>query len=143
MLFLTFFIGFLLFLYIDILADIVEEGSSSVYFLNIVVVDVELVEENLVFLTGVGVLQNILNLLVGLPRANHLPENSIVQIINVAVDLPPPEVIFDHSFIRVQNYSAVKSGDFLHFCIKALAPVEDISRCKGRNNTAEDLIGSA
>ena len=141
-LFLVFFLHFLLFLSLDILADIIEEGSSPVYFLDIVVVDVELVEEDLVLLARIGVLQNILNLLVALARANHLPEHSIVQIIDVAVDLPPPEVIFNHCFIRVQNYPAVESSDFLHLYIKALAPVEYVGRCEGRNNAAEDLIGS-
>lgn len=73
---------------------------------------------------------------------HHTPEGCIVQIVDVAVYLPPSEIVLYGPLVRVGNDSTVKCGNFSQGLFEEVAPVENIGRSESGDHTAEDLISS-
>jgi len=59
-------------------------------------------------LPRVGIFKDFFNLLITFSFPYHLPKSGIVQIIDMAVNLSPFEVILHAIVIRIQNDSPIK-----------------------------------
>lgn len=127
----------------DNLGNIVKERPPPINLLQCIIVDPKLRKQNLVFLPRVGIFQYLFNFLVAFASLDHFPEDSVVEIVDVAVDLPPPEVVFDDCVVGIQHDAAVECGYLLELDIEVFAPVKDVSRGKGRDHAAQNLLGPA
>lgn len=95
---------------------------------------------------GVGVLKDVLYLSVLEPRLDQAPERRVIEVVDVAVDLPPPEVVLECFERGVLHYSGVEGGQLLirHMSLgEVLRPVEYIGRRECRHHASLDLVDAA
>jgi hypothetical protein len=87
-------------------------------------------------------LEDLFGLPLRVPRALHQrPKASIVEIIDVAVDLAPRQVVSQRPVGRVEHDARVKRRHVLQRRLGAhvLEPVEDVARREMRDNAAIDF----
>ena len=56
----------------------------------------------------------------------HLPKYGIVKIVDMTVDLPPPEVVLYTGLIGICHDSAVEGRNLLKRNVEIFTPVENI-----------------
>ncbi len=122
----------LILLDLNFFLNIEEEGASSVNLIYLIVINAEISEENLILLTRVSVFEDFLHLLVGHALPHQAPKDSVVQIVDMAVHLPPPEVILHRLLVRVHHDPTVKSRHLPQRALEELPPHEDIGCSEGR-----------
>lgn len=132
----------LLLLNLDFFINIHQKGAPSINLFDIIVINPKLRKKYLVFFTRVCILQYFLNISICHSLFDHTPKDSIVQIIDMTVNLPPPKIIFNALIVRINDDTTIKSWNFLHLCIEKFTPVEYVSCSEGRNNTGKYFIGS-
>jgi hypothetical protein len=81
-----------------------DDSPLSIYLLNVVIVD-STAKEQLIFGSRVGGKQSLFGFGVGAALRYQKPETGVVQIVDVAVSLPPPEVVFELFLSGVAHYS--------------------------------------
>jgi len=68
------------------------------------------------------------------------PEGSVVEVVDVAVDLTPREIVLDQLLSGVTDAPAVKARRIEHRLVnKDLWPGKHVRRCEGRNKGRDDL----
>lgn len=117
---------YLLFRFFILLNSVVEQSSSPVYLFNIIIVDFILAVQNLILFAWICIFQYFLNLLIAFPWLDHRPEYSVVEIIDVTINLSPSKVIFQDSLIRINYHPTIESRNLSQLYVKKLFPVKDI-----------------
>ena len=74
--------------------------------------------------------------MIAFSSSDYFPKDGVVEVVDVAIDLPPSKIVFEASLVRINNDSAIKSWYFFKFNIKIVFPIENIGRSKGRDDTA-------
>ena len=70
------------------------EWSKGYLFRLVIVVDAELWKQDLILVVGEGSFQLLLSLLISqAPLLNQSPEDGVVQVVDVAVNLAPAQIV--------------------------------------------------
>jgi len=117
----------LIFSLLLLLNSIIQECSSPVNLLNSIIVNVKLRKQNLILFPWIRIFKYFLHFLIFLTWFYHCPEHSVIEIIYVAIYLPPSKIIFKHTFIWIYYHSTIESRYLFQLTIKIFFPVEYIS----------------
>lgn len=111
-------------------------------WVQIVVIDIEPGEEQLVLFSR----ERTAKLLLGLGSAqtgpvDQHPETSVVEVVDVAVDLPPRQIVPQYPFVGIEDTTAIKTGwiEQRIFGPEDGGPVKDKGRGELRHDQADDF----
>lgn len=138
--FLYFFFSLFLTDFIFLNFPVAYESASSIHFIKLIVVSSKFCKQNLIFLCWVRVLQYIFHFCVAHTFLDHFPEDRIVQVINVAINLSPAKIVLEAFLVGINNNPAVKSRYLFQLERKVVRPVKNIRRAKSGHYAGENFI---
>ena len=71
---------------------------------------------------------------------DQAPKDGVIEIVDVAINLSPLEIILKGVDIWIENNSTIKGWSLFELAFEVILPVHHIGGCEGRNNTALYLI---